>query len=153
MRNLKKNKAEPQSFITQSGSRKHKVLSPFYDGKKLTLMETGEIDTQDQINSHAPECDMSYILSRLNNGDFSVLNKQPAMYADFRNLPRNFREVLEVGLNAERVFNSLPVDVRRQFDNDYRQFVARAGSEEWNRIMHPVDPSSGDNQSVSEHEV
>lgn len=153
MRNLKKNKAEPQSFVTQAGSRKRKIYSPFYDGKKLSLIESGEMDIQDQINAHAAECDMAFILNRLNNGDFSVLNQNAAIYADFKQLPTNFREVLEVSLNAERIFNTLPLDIRREFDNDYRQFVARAGSEEWNRIMQSPDPVVPNPEPIPEPEV
>lgn len=138
----KKTEIVPENFVTCSGSRKKKVYSLFYDGKKMTLIESGEIDIQEQINSYAPECDMSFILSRLQHGDFSVLNGKNTMYADFHNLPTNFREVLDVALSAERVFNSLPIDVRRDFDNDYRKFVSTAGSAEWMSHVYGHDPIS-----------
>lgn len=138
MRFLKKRETiDPNSFVTNPGSRKRKVLSPFYDGRKLTLIESGEVDLQDQINSHAAECDMNFILSRLQNGDMSALNSKQPMYADFHNLPTNFREVLDIGLNAERIFNSYPIEVRQQFDNDYRRFVSQAGTPEWYNIVQP----------------
>ena len=138
MRFLKKNNSgDPNSFISASGSRKKKVYGPRFDGKKLTLIETGEMDIQDEINSHAMECDMSYILSRLGMGDTSVLNSNSPIFADFHDLPSNFREVLDVALNTENIFNRLPVEVRKQFDNDYREFIYKAGTEEWNKIMNP----------------
>ena len=138
MRFLKKNNSgDPNSFISASGSRKKKVYGPRFDGKKLTLIETGEMDIQDEINSHAMECDMSYILSRLGMGDTSVLNSNSPIFADFHDLPSNFREVLDVALNTENIFNRLPVKVRKQFDNDYREFIYKAGTEEWNKIMNP----------------
>lgn len=135
MRFLKKNKFDPNLFRTNPGSRKRKVLSPLYDGKKLSLIESGEVDVQDMINSHAPECDMSFILSRLANGDASVLNGHNPIFADFHNLPTNFREVMDVALSAERLFNMLPLEKRQRFDNDYRKFVATAGTPEWDNIM------------------
>lgn len=152
MRNLMhKRTIDPNSFITSSGSRKKKVYGPRYDGKKLTLIETGEIDIQDEINSHAMECDMSFILSRLANGDTSVLNNKQPIFADFRQMPSNFREILDVALNAERIFNQLDPDTRRQFDNDYRQFVYNFGTADWNKIMggdnnanQPEGPNSGE---------
>lgn len=141
MRFLKKRESvDPNLFVSNSGSRKKKLRSPFYDGRKLTLIESGEIDIQDEINSHARECDMNFILSRLNQGDFTVLNNQSPMFADFHNLPTSFREVLDVGLNAERIFNTLPVDIRKQFDNDYRLFVSQAGTADWYKLLN-VDPS------------
>lgn len=131
----KKTTINPNDFITASGSRKKKVLSPFYDGRKFTLIESGEVDIQDQINSHSIECDINYILSRLAHGDMSAINPKSPVYADFHNLPTNFREVLHVGLNAQRIFDTLPVDVRKRFDNDYRQFVSKSGTEEWYNLM------------------
>lgn len=152
MRWLKKKiDVDPRSFVSCPGSRKKKVLAPFYDGKKLTLIESGEIDIQDSINAHAAECDMSFILSRLNQGDFTVLNNSPVMFADFRNLPGSFMEVLNVALNSERVFDQLPVDVRQRFDNDYRRFLASSGSEEWRNIMSPYLTVPGSASDTSVH--
>lgn len=151
MRFLKKNKYDPNLFQTNPGSRKRKVLAPLFDGKKLSLIESGEVDVQDMINSHAAACDMSFILSRLANGDRSFLNGSNPIFADFHNLPGSFRDVLDIALNSERIFNTLPLEQRQQFDNDYRKFVATAGTAEWNNIMQctpnvpeqlekPVDP-------------
>lgn len=144
MRFLKKNNTcDPKAFLSPTGSRKKKVYGPRFDGKILTLIETGEMDIQDEINSHALECDMSFILSRLGQGDTSVLNSRSPIFADFHNLPSNFREVLDVALSSEDLFNRLPVDVRKQFDNDYRQWLYSAGSDEWHKIMNPdqMDPA------------
>lgn len=156
MRWLQKKKViDPTIYHSEPGSRKKEVLSPLYDGKKMTLIASGEIDIQDQINSHRMEVDMDYIRSRLSNGDLSVLNPAKPIYADFHNLPTNFREVLDVALNAERIFNTLPVDERQHFDNDYRQFVASAGSKEWNDIMRPylVTPAADPDVPVPVKEV
>lgn len=138
MRFLKKNNnGDPSLFVTRSGSRKKKIYGPRFDGKSLTLIDTGEMDIQDEINSHAMECDMSFILSRLGQGDTSVLHPGSPIFADFHDLPANFREVLDVALNTENIFNKLPVEVRKQFDNDYREFIYKAGTPEWNAIMNP----------------
>lgn len=127
----KRETIDPSKYVTRSGSRKHKIYSPVYDGRKLSLRESHEVDIQDEINSHAIECDLDYIRTRLLHGDTSGLKATSPIFADFHDLPSNFREVLDVALNSERIFNSLPLDVRQNFDNDYRQFVARAGTKEW----------------------
>lgn len=145
----KNNRGDSKAFISASGSRKKKVYGPQFDGKKLTLIETGEMDIQDEINSHAMECDMSFILSRLGQGDTSVLRPGNPIFADFHNLPSNFREVLDVALNTENIFNKLPVEVRKQFDNDYREFIYKAGTDEWNKIMNP-DQKEVSNEAGSE---
>lgn len=131
MKMKKRETIDPSKYISRSGSRKHKIYSPVYDGRKLSLRESHEVDIQDEINSHAIECDMSYITTRLLHGDTSGLVSGSPIFADFHDLPSNFREVLDVALNSERIFNSLPLDVRKNFDNDYRRFVASAGSKEW----------------------
>lgn len=138
----KKTKIDPNIYSTCAGSRKKKRYAPFYDGKSLTLVEDGEIDIQEQYNERARTCDMNFIISRLKQGDYSALNGKKPFYADFHNLPTNFREVLDIGLNAERIFNDLPLTVRQQFDHDYRRFVSTAGSREWNSIMYPDSGNS-----------
>lgn len=138
MRFLKKRTTlDPNGFVTSAGQKCKKVYSPFYDGKKMALVESGEIDIPSLMRERAKACDMNFILSRLANGDMSVLNQKQPVFADFHNLPSNFREVLDIGLNAERIFNDLPLVVRQQFDHDYRRFVSTAGSREWLNIMYP----------------
>lgn len=135
MRFLTKRVLDPNVIHSNPGSRTKPMYSPFYDGKKFSLVESGSVDVQDAINSHAMECDINFILSRLSRGDMSVLNNNSPIYADFKNLPSNFREVFDIAFNAERIFNSLSPDVRKQFDNDYRQFIYAAGTPEFNSIM------------------
>lgn len=145
MRFLKKNNSgNPHEFVTGAGSRKKKVFGPRFDGKRLTLVETGEVDIQDQINSHRTECDMNFILTRLGAGDYSVLNQSEPFFADFHDLPSNFREVFDIALNSEQMFGRLPLDVRKKFDNDYRKWLYTAGSDEWNSIMKPEIKPVGD---------
>lgn len=149
MRFLKKNNSgDPSRFHSGSGSRKKKTYGPRFDGKKLTLIPNGEIDIQDEINSHALECDMNIILTRLGAGDYSVLNGASPVYADFHDLPSNFREVLDIALDSENMFNKLPVEVRKAFDNDYREWLYKAGTDEWIQIMNPKK----DNEEVSKDE-
>lgn len=148
MRFLKKKmNLDPNRFTTSSGKKCKKTYSPFYDGKKMSLVESGEIDLPSLMSERAKACDMNFILSRLAHGDMSVLNQKQPVFADFHNLPSNFREVLDIGLNAERIFNDLPLAVRQQFDHDYRRFVSSAGSREWLNIMYPDGNIPGASQS------
>ena len=119
-------------FKSPEGDLFHDVLSPTFraDGT-IELKVTDRVDIKKEINSHRDETDMSYILSCLMAGDDSVLNPRPPMYGDFTQLPSSYAEMLNMVLDGERYFDSLPLDVRNQFDNDRGKWFATIGSDSW----------------------
>ncbi len=119
-------------FKSPSGDLFHDVLSPSFraDGT-IELKVTDRVDIKQEINSHRDETDMTFILSRLMAGDDSVLNPRPPMYGDFTQLPTSYAEMLNMVLDGERYFDSLPLDVRNNFDNDRGKWFATIGSDSW----------------------
>lgn len=120
------------SFKSPVGDLFHEVLSPsFRSDGIIELKVSDRIDIKKEINSYRDETDMSYILSRLMVGDDSVLNPRPPMYGDFTDLPSSYAEMLNMVIDGERYFNSLPLETRNKFDNDRGKWFASIGSETW----------------------
>lgn len=120
------------SFKSPSGDLFHDILSPSFrpDGT-FELKVTDRVDIKKEINSYRDETDMAFILSRLMVGDDSVLNPRPPMYGDFTEFPSSYSEMLNLVLDGERYFNSLPLETRNKFDNDRSKWFATIGSDSW----------------------
>lgn len=143
MRNEFAKVSDPNSFSTNPGERYHILYSPKIrqDGT-IALVECGKEDIQEMIDSFRDSTDMNYIVNRLMAGDDSVLNQKVPMYGDFTEMPKSYAEALQMVIDAKENFYKLPLDVRSQFDNDYMQWFATAGSDPWLEKMSPVLPDS-----------
>lgn len=140
MRNNKAAVSDPNQFYTSPGSEDHVIYSPRVnpDGT-VSLFESGRESIKERINSFREQTDIAYILKRLQLGDTSVLRSDGA-YGDFTQMPKTFAEALQLQIDGEKKFMQLPLDVRNEFDNDFRKWFASAGSEDWLNKMLPVLP-------------
>lgn len=119
-------------FKSPAGDLFHDILTPsFRSDGTIELTVSDRIDIKKEINSHRDETDMAFILSRLMAGDDSVLNPRPPMYGDFTQFPKSYVEMLNMVLDGERYFDSLPLETRKKFDNDRGKWFASIGSSDW----------------------
>lgn len=141
MRNKKAKICDPNEFVTSPGVRLQVNYRPsvLSDGS-VELVEDGKVDVQDFIDSFRDQTDMAYIVNRLMMGDTSVLTQKQPMFGDFTKMPQSYAEALQMVLDAEQQFNSLPLEVRNSFENDYKRWFASAGNEDWFEKMKPVLP-------------
>lgn len=138
---------DPAEFKSPEGDLFQVVYSSYYkpDGT-IGLKESDRIDIKKEINSHRDETDMSFILSRLMAGDDSVLNPRPPMFGDFTQLPTSYAEMLNMVLAGEQYFDSLPLETKKEFDNDRGKWFASIGTDSWLKAMGfvstetPADP-------------
>lgn len=139
MRNKNAMVSDPNDFFTCSGDRYRIIYEPIIrpDGT-IELVESGKDDIQEMIDSFRDQTDMSYILGRMAAGDTSVLNQKQPMYGDFTSMPKTYAEALQLVIDREKQFMALPLDVRKQFDNDFKKWFSQSGSEEWYEKMSSV---------------
>lgn len=119
-------------IFNETGRSLRPTYKLMYSGKTnaLELVQTGEENFQDYIESFASGCDLNVIVNKIKMGDLSQLNKTNGMYGDFTGFPQTLAEVLQIRLDAENVYNNLPDDVRNNFDG-FDAFTSEAGSIEW----------------------
>ncbi|AXH74939.1 MAG: internal scaffolding protein [Microviridae sp.] len=71
----------------------------------------------------AEDCDINVIMARYENtGVISHTSPRAPMYIDLTDVP-DFRAAMDMMIDAEKAFMSLPAKVRKEFDNDARSFV------------------------------
>lgn len=123
-------------FHASSGTNQKFVYDPkvMEDGT-IRLSPSGTINTDEHIEAQRASTELSVIISKFLSGDSSVLNRYAPVYADLTDGPKNLAEAMQSLINAERAFDALSVDIKRQFGSDWRVWLAQAGSETWLNAM------------------
>ena len=136
---------------TCSGDRYHIDYQPIIEDGCIQLVEAGRTDIQAVIDSYADSCDMSLILQRLSIGDTSVLNPKTPMFGDFTACPSSLAGILNLKLEAQRVYDHLDPSIRDQFD-DFNGWLAASGSQDWLTKMqgNPANNSVSEESSVAD---
>lgn len=144
MRNKNAKVSDPNSFITDPGSDIHVIYTGrLLESGEVILTESGKESISEKINAEKEFTDISYIMQRLSMGDTSVLRTDVA-YGDYRDLPKDMREGLELLVNAERTFDTLPLEIKEKFNGSYLNWLRTSGSDDWNKKMFPDEQKIDD---------
>lgn len=132
MRNKNAKVSDPHEFYTCAGSQfKIEYSARVLPDGRIELQPSGKVDIKAMINSQAELTDINYIIKQIENGNYDVINPQPAFYADTTQFPQTLAEAMQLRIDAEKSFYQLSPDVRKKFDNDVNQYFASAGSDIW----------------------
>ena len=135
-------------FNSAVGDRFVMEYSPVYDENgRLELKESGKTDLYEYIQSHRDSVDIHVLLKRYQLGDAAALSKVQGVYGDFTEAPKSFADMLNLVNAGRQYFDSLPVEVKQQFNNNFAEFMADYGSQEFfDRISKgsniPVEPKN-----------
>lgn len=134
-------------FFSSAGERikQNYTASRLSDGI-IRLIPSDTIDLQEYIDSFAESCSIEHILALCAAGDTSVLSRAQGAYLDTTELPKTFREMLDVVIDGRSKFDSLPVDIKKKFDNDFERWFSEAGSESWISNMGFIQPDNNENK-------
>lgn len=91
---------------------------------QVDLKQDGTEDLYAYIQSFAESTDIHAILRRFVNGEVNVLEKVQGFYGDITEMPHTYAEALQRIADSEKVFMSLPVDVRAKFGHSFSEFLA-----------------------------
>lgn len=91
---------------------------------QVELKEDGTEDLYAFIQSFAESTDIHAIMRRYQNGEVDVLEKVQGFYGDITEMPRTYAEALQRIADSEKVFLSLPVDIRAKFGHSFSEFLA-----------------------------
>lgn len=128
-----------ERYYTCPGDPIHIIYRPSVDKEgNIELVESGKENTDDIIQSYAESCDIVTILARACNGEPELLNQRQGTFGDFTQMPKTFAEMLQLQIDSNRLFDSLPSDVKDKFGNDSNKFFAQAGTKEWAETLGDV---------------
>ena len=127
------------SICSNPGSEIVIEYSPIVkDDGSIGLEESGKSNIQEFIDSFKESCDIKSILARFNAGEVEVLNRNLMRYGDFTEFPKSYAEFLQIQIDSNNLFNSLPNDIKEKFDFDCNKFFVMSGTKEWIDIIKPM---------------
>lgn len=113
------------------------------DGKR-ELRKSGEYNLYADIQSYKDSVSIDYILTRFVNGDETALSRVQGIYGDFTEMPTTMAELQQRVIDAEHLFNSLPLDIRAQYNHSASEFFAQLDSDKTKAIFAPPDSAKQD---------
>lgn len=126
---------KPASIANCAGNRMEPEYKERYDENgKAYLEQVGEVDTYEKIQSYRDECDVMSILSRYAAGDQTVMSN-PGWYIDTTKMPTTYTEYLNLMNEQREKFDQLPIEIRMKFNNNFNEYMATAGEEQWLRNL------------------
>lgn len=114
----------PKTIASNPGCRyspEYKLAKDDDSGEEF-LVKIGETDNYANIQSFAASVDIGTRLARFMNGDETALQGANGVYADLRGVPSNYADAARMAVNAAKMFDELPADVREVFGNDFSNF-------------------------------
>lgn len=135
------------------------LFSGFYNERgQVELKADGTENIYDFIQSFAESTDIHAILKRFENGEVDVLEKVQGFYGDITEMPHTYAEALQRISDSEKVFMSLPVEVRAKFGHSFSEFLAASQDADFlDRLGVQMDASAASEpdieKSVVEKEV
>lgn len=136
---------------TGSGMKSTYKMHVDDDGKR-ELKQNGEFNLYADIQSYEQSVSIDYLLTKFINGDASALSRAQGVYGDFTQMPRTLAELQQRVIDAENLFNSLPLDIRAQYNHSASEFFAQLDSDKTKAIFNPPEKANEDvvNTTVSE---
>ncbi len=119
------------------------------DGKR-ELKKSGEYNLYADIQSYKDSVSIDYILSRFVNGDETALSRVQGIYGDFTQMPTTMAELQQRVIDAEHLFNNLPLEIREQYNFSASEFFAQLDSDKTKAIFAPPDKAK---ETVAEQVV
>ncbi len=117
---------------------------------KRELKKSGEYNLYAEIQSYKDSVSIDYILSRFVNGDETALSRVQGIYGDFTQMPKTLAELQQRVIDAEHLFDSLPLDIRAQYNHSASEFFAQLDSDKTKAIFAPPDTA---NETIVEQVV
>lgn len=130
------------SFISAYSERKttfEPVGSKFMDTYEYSidekghksLVKTGEKDIYTPIQESLEGTLIENVLQRAMLGDPLALDQVHGQYIDTTEMPANLAEAQNKIISLKNQFNSLPIELRKEFDFSPEKFIHEFGTDDW----------------------
>lgn len=130
----------PKADPTPEGSRYRNTYQECLDNDgKLTLERIGQTDVYAMIQEDLENSSIEVILHKFAMGDLNILNQREATYCDATTMPKSLRDAQDLVIRLRDEFYTLPLEVRKEFDNSPEQYVSEMGTQEFLDKMAPYN--------------
>ena len=139
------------SFVSRFGSRSccpgSRIQPTFADSIDevtgvATVIKVGETDLDEYIQSFRDTTDIYKILDRLTLSGGALPSVPDNAFADLSSLPTNVHEALKLVNSAKLTFDSLSPEIRKEYSNNFNEFIADFGSARFNKLFNSVNSNN-----------
>lgn len=106
------------------------------DGHK-SVKKTGETDLYAKIQESLSSVLIENIIKRAELGDPGALDKYKTQFVDTIGLPDTLAQAQQSIINITKIFEKLPIEIKKEYNFAPEQFVADFGSNKFNSIFFP----------------
>ena len=129
----------PKTTATPAGTHFEPKYQEEITKKGKQLHKIGKTDIYAIIQSHSEECKIENILAQAAKGDYSMLKAREATYMDATTMPKTLMELENLTIKMKDEFYNMPIEVRKEFNNDPEQYITQMGTEEFKKKMAPYN--------------
>lgn len=105
------------------------------DKGEQILVEVGKRNLAAEVNAWKESTDISILMTRFRNGDLTALDQRKGEFIDVTEFPKTNRDVLNQVIEGRKLFDSLPVEVKKNFDGSFEKWFSTYGDKEWFAAM------------------
>ena len=113
----------PMTVVHPIGDGTAPIYEEVIENGATVLKQTGADNLFEYVQSSKEESLVYNIISRYQRGDITALSQRVGQYMDVVGMPTNLAEAYSTMLAVQSKFDALPVDIRKQFDNDINVFI------------------------------
>lgn len=122
---------KPRIFSNPGSPEVDLYDSKYDDDGHLVVFKSGKSNLQDYINSFRESCDINNLVAKYQRGEILDFNFVQGAYIDASNMPTNYAEMVNFVKEGNEVFDSLPSELKEQFNNNAVEFFMQYGNDEF----------------------
>lgn len=132
-------KLPPRNY-TSSGTRYlNEYQEALDENGQRQLIRTGQKNIYLMIQEDLESTKIENILHAVAMGDLNALKQREATYIDATTMPKNLMEAQNLVIRMKDEFYKMPLEVRKEFQNDPEVYVSKMGTDEFKDIMAPFN--------------
>lgn len=122
-----------------------------YEDGELVYTVRSKTNLYEKIQAARDSVDLQAMLKRYEAGDNTVLDKVQGMYIDTVDLPKNYAELYTAVSRANEVFESMPVAIKEEYNNNPAAYWRAFGTEEFDKTLNAYRKSIYNSYNLSDN--
>lgn len=122
--------------VSPSGDPIAVIKGWFYENGDYVYKEKKFHDHYAETQAAKEGTDLRKMIERYQRGDAEALTKVTGFYADMVDMPKTLSEMYDATSNMNHIFDSLPAELKDQFDNNPAYFWKEYGTKDFDTLVN-----------------
>lgn len=123
----------PVEIFTTPGNKIEDVIALRIDENgNEEFYVAGKTNVYEKIQAEAESAKIENIVAKVvQTGDTTILQQRKGHFVDLTEVPANIFEAQQKITEAEKTFMQLPNEIRKEYNNNFNEYLKDVGSEKW----------------------